>query len=726
MAALFLRGVTCVSAQERSALVATRASLAPKIDGILDDQVWTIEPVPSGQWISYNPLHGEQSPERTDVRVAYDDRFIYVAFRCFSDNPHQIRTTVSRRDNAFNDDWVGLSLDSTGSKQSAYEFFVNPSGVQMDAVNTTSAGERFETDLVWASAGSLTADGYIVEIALPLQTIRFSASAEVSMGVLFFRHMSRSGKSYSWPELPPGESVLNAEAPLIFRGLVPRRIFELLPSATLPLSQTRASADRWNAVEGKPDFGVSAKYAVTSEVTFDATVNPDFSQVESDAFQVQVNQRFPIFFSEKRPFFMEGLGLFNLAGGESNYNVRSAVHTRRIVNPAWGAKLIGTAGRLSFGFLEASDEEPSDPDARGQTIEGKDKVFTIGRATYGLGGSDYVGAIVTDTEHAGRHNRVAGGDVSWKPTPSQRLLATYLYSQTGVASDAGASGAGVMAQHVYKTRRTFVSAQLEHYDTHFQMDTAFYNRTGFTVGILDTHVNFYPEKAKRFGLVRVYPSLFVRAGRDRMQGGNEDLAVVATSFNFQRQGFLRVLHGRGHEPWAGKRFRAGDALGAYGTVQLFRWLYIGGNMFHRTWAIFYDPVDPFQGRSSARGFEITWQPNEHFNQKIEYNAVRFDGADTGARIFNVDIINTKTIYQFDKHFLVRLVEQFDSSRRQLLTDVLASYELVPGTVFHAGYGSLYEQRLVLNGQLLPNVSRTGRYLTVNRGLFFKASYLHRF
>src|SRR5207247_2588140 len=103
-------------------------------------------------------------------------RFIYFAFHCFSDDPETIRTTISRRDDAFSDDWVGLSLDSTGSGQTAYHLMVNPSGVQMDAVNTTAAGERFESDFVWLSAGARTADGYVVEIAMPLQTIRFSAS----------------------------------------------------------------------------------------------------------------------------------------------------------------------------------------------------------------------------------------------------------------------------------------------------------------------------------------------------------------------------------------------------------------------------------------------------------------------------------------------------------------------------------------------------------------------
>jgi len=189
---------------------------------------------------------------------------------------------------------------------------------------------------------------------------------------------------------------------------------ELLPSATYPISQTRATPDRWNHATGKPDAGLSGKLGINSNVTLDGTVNPDFSQVESDAFQVQVNQRFPVFFGEKRPFFMEGLGLFNIAGTGGDGNMRIAVHTRRIVDPAWGAKLTGTSNGFTFGVLSASDETPQDVGDRGLAIADKNKLFTIARATYGLGESNYIGAITTDTEHAGRHNRVAGGDVSWR------------------------------------------------------------------------------------------------------------------------------------------------------------------------------------------------------------------------------------------------------------------------------------------------------------------------
>jgi hypothetical protein len=702
---------TPLRAQERPLLQAHRVTIAPKIDGALDDEAWVESPLDLGTWISYNPARGDTGPERTEVRVAYDDRYIYFAFHCISDDPSSIRTTFSRRDEVFTDDWVGLSLDSTGGGQTSYHLMVNPNGVQMDAINTTAAGERFEADFVWYSAGKRTADGYAVEIAIPLETIRFSRVPNVTMGILFWRHVSRSGISYSWPDMPPGQWVFDRNAGLSFPDLVPRRLFEVLPSATLPLSQTRAAADRWNGVDGKPDFGISTKYGVTPNVTLDATVNPDFSQVESDAFQVQVNQRYPIFYSEKRPFFMEGIGLFNVAATGGDFNMRTAVHTRRIVDPAWGAKVTGTANQLTFGFLQSLDTNTD-------TLAGH-KLFSIGRATYALGGSNYVGAIVTDTEQSARHNRVAGTDLSWRPGPSQSISASYLFSDTGT------TGSAAQLSYSYNTRRIHISPLIEHYDRGFQMDTAFYRRTGFTSAFVYAEVNFYPDWAKRFGLIRIHPLVIARTGEDRIQNGNESYVLPGAAFDFKRQGFLRVhVAGAGQEPWVGREFNNAQPFVAFGNVQLFRWLNIGGQYFPRQWSTYYDPITPFQGRATEVGFNIGWQPNQHFLQAVAYDAQRFERADTGAPVYAVDIVNAKTVYQFNKRVLVRLIEQYDSSQRQVLSDFLASYELIPGTVAYAGYGSLFEEP---GFQTVPApIPPTGRYVTVSRGLFFKVSYLHRF
>ena len=386
--------------------------------------------------------------------------------------------------------------------------------------------------------------------------------------------------------------------------------------------------------------------------------------------------------------------------------------------PLWGSKLTGTVGRTTFGLLNAADETPEDPADRGEAVAGRDRYFTIGRATYALGGSDYAGAIFTDTEHAGRHNRVVGGDLAMKFGAPQQFSVTFLASQTGIGSDGGTHGTATQLSYSYNTRRFTSESQIEHYDRDFQMDTAFYNRTGFTAAWSFGEVSFYPKQG--FWIQRVHPFIFVKRGHDEVQDGDEDFLNTGIRFNFTRQGFINISHGQGHEPWVGQRFETGRMIDLNGNVQLLRWFQISA-FYNNGHEIYYDPVNPFQGKKRQIGFSTTLQPSQNFSQDIDVDTVRFDHADTGVRVFSVNVVNLKTTYQFDKHFLIRLLEQYDSSTNRVLTDLLASYEFVPGTVFHAGYGSLHEKQPGASGTVTD-----GHYLAVNRGLFLKASYLHRF
>jgi hypothetical protein len=193
-------------------------------------------------------------------------------------------------------------------------------------------------------------------------------------------------------------------------------------------------------------------------------------------------------------------------------------------------------------------------------------------------------------------------------------------------------------------------------------------------------------------------------------------------FNFTRQGFLSIQQGiGGREPWMGQQYKVGG-INSFGNVQILRWLQLNGGAF-KGWSIYYDRVNPFQGKTRSANLGITLQPSQRFNQNIGMSTVRFNRADNGEHVYTVNIVNLRTTYQFSRRFLVRAIEQFDSSRKRVLTDFLASYEFVPGTVFHAGYGSLIEKRAFENGAFVAN---GGEYLTTSRGLFFKASYLHRF
>jgi hypothetical protein len=706
---------------KRPELNAVTVTDPPTIDGLLDDIAWRGDPQPTGEWFSYNPLHGDRIPQQTRVWIAHDSRYLYFAFQCDDPDPSAIKTSITRRDNIGADDWVGLSLDALGTGQVSYHLMVNPSGIQLDMINTVAGNEDSSPDYVWDSAGRLNERGYAVEMRLPLQMIRFRGGSDVRMGILFWRRVSRSGVSVAWPALRPGKWVYETHASLRFDALPSIKTRELIPSATFSSNQGRETPDRWSSIDGTGDFGFSAKVGLTSTITLDATVNPDFSQVESDAFQVEVNQRFPVFFSEKRPFFMEGAGLFTLAASAMDSSLIAAVHTRRIVDPRAGFKVTGSAGRLQFGTLTALDDEAGEEHEDDPVLSRRDRLFNVARAQYSLGASNYVGAIATDTEFADSFNRVAGADLSWRIRTNQRIIGNALYSSSREVRDpairGGFAGSGSWA---YETKRQNVITFVEHYDQDFRMDTAFYNRVGITSGWGYTDWNFYPEKRFKW-IKRVVPFVYSQYGRDRKARGNESITVYGGRFSFTRQGFFRADHVVGYEPWEGVRYTVRRPR-LMGSVQAFRWLGVSARV---NWgpAIYYDADEPFAGWSRNMATEISWQPTSRMNQSVEYQRVDFQRLDTRAPVYELELVNTKTTFQFSKQFFVRAIAQYDSLRERVLSDFLASYELRPGTVAYAGYGSLYERRAFVDNAW---VEQAGDYLTTRRGFFFKASYLYRF
>ena len=702
-------------------LRATRLATAPTIDGRLDDEAWTGAPLPTGPWLSYNPLHGDSIPQQTKVWIGYDADALYFAFECDDPEPGQIKTSITRRDNIWSDDWVGFSLDAIGTGQAAYHLMVNPSGVQLDMINTIAGFEDTSPDWIWESAGRVHDRGYSVEIRLPLQSIRFHGGSTAEMGVLFWRRVSRTGVSVAWPALEPGKWVFEKHARLAFTDLRGRPTRELIPSATYSRAQDRETPSAWAGANDEGDFGLSAKWGLTSTVTLDATLNPDFSQVESDAFQVEINQRFPVFFSEKRPFFMEGAGFFNLAGNaQGDASMLYAVHTRRIVDPIFGAKLTGTAGRVTFAALSALDQAPGRTEDPDDPLAGREKFFQVARAQVSLRAGSYAGAIGTITELAGRTNLTTGADLSLQFKGANRITAFLLGSRTDDRDDSSA-GLATQLGYGYSSRRVNVQTQFEHYGEGFEMDTAFLNRVGFTSGWTFVNYNFYPDKSRHPWIRRIEPFIFVQAGRDRIQGGDEYVGVGGVRVNFTRQGFFRADWVGSREPWQQQEFDKA-VWRMSGEAQVLRWLRPYARV---NWgsSLYYDEEDPFVGRTVESAAGATLQPGGRFSEDVEFRHIVFDRPNGGGRLYTVNVVNTRTTYQFSREFAVRAIVQYDSQQHRVLTDFLGSYDLRPGTVVYAGYGSLFQKRAY---QAPAWIDGEGRYLTTRRGLFLKASYLYRF
>jgi hypothetical protein len=387
--------------------------------------------------------------------------------------------------------------------------------------------------------------------------------------------------------------------------------------------------------------------------------------------------------------------------------MRTAVHTRKIIDPSAGLKLTGAAGKHTFGVLSSADTSPDGE---------RQRVFTVAREVMNFGRGRYVGLLVSDSEFGRDHNRVVGGDVAFKRGDHFQGNATFLSSSSRTLEGDAKKGNGAQATYDYSTRRFTVAGQAEHYDSGFRMDTAFINRVGLTRGWQYQALNFYPSHPRFAWIKKINPFFWVTGAEDRTQRGTELFVLPAVRFNFTRSGYLRVDYGTGHETFAGKKFETGRWM-VDGGAQITRWLNIGGGTTSGP-SIFYDEESPYPGHRRTANLRIGLQPSARVNSNTSYSFVTFADRTTGSNVYRVHVLNLRNTYQFTPRFFVRAVAQFDSSRKRVLGDFLASYELSPGTVFHAGYGSLF-------GRETEELT-FDRYRATARALFLKASYLARF
>ncbi|UCE40598.1 MAG: carbohydrate binding family 9 domain-containing protein [Candidatus Aminicenantes bacterium] len=695
------------------------AGSSPTIDGNLDDKIWQNLPLQE-EFITYDPAYGEVLPQKTEVWMAYDNKNLYFAFKCYDSEPGKIKTSITRRDNIFSDDWVGLSLDAMGNKQTAYDLFCNPNGIQADVLRSALGSNDVSPDFVWVSAGQLTEEGYQVEMSIPLRTIRFKSGKEVQMGILFWRRVSRLGMSGSWPDLEPGQGIFNMHQTIVYENLKSPLNLEILPSFTWGSGSNRLSPQEWSESDTFREIGVGFKYGISSSITADITLNPDFSQVESDVFQVEVNRRYPIFYSEKRPFFMEGTDIFNFFTLPYGY-IQTAVHTRQIVDPLWGAKLTGTVGRTALGLLAAGDEWPGlEWDSETNPYEGKKAYFTIARGKQSLGRDNYMGAIYSGREFATGFNRVGGLDLSLRFLMNHQIQASYMQSFSKRPGEESTRHSPTYhLVYSYITKPLGIMAGFEHIGKDFQMDSGFVRRTGIAEGWLWIGPSFYPNPEKMAWLKRIDPHLTFQYLHDYFTGMDDSYFRAAVDFSFTKQGSLSARFVSQKESWKGETFPL-SSINIEGKIQWTKWFQMGGG-FTVGEQIYYPVQSPFKGDYFGAGFGFTLQPNSKLSLTLSLHHSHLKRETE--EIYNVNIIYSRTTYQLNKYFFARAIVQYDSYEKNLLTDILASFTFIPGTVIHLGYGGFYEKQDWQSEHWVPG---HGNLRNMKRSFFFKASYLWRF
>jgi len=703
-----------------------KVTVPPKIDAVLDDEVWKKPPTVSGYFIANRPEYGKKLSQKTDVWLSYDADHIYAAFYCYDTEPHKIKRSVAKRDGLFGDDWVGMDLDAMGNRQSVVEIICNPNGIQADLLNTTSGGETLDPDWVWDSAGKVVEDGYIVEIRLPLKSFGFRSGTHVTMHVAFYRFISRTGENSSWPQIDQKKGYFNSLTPVVFEKLNKQLRLEVLPSLTYGRIQDRKSPDEWNGPGSSTQLGVGIKYGITSSVNAEITINPDFSQVESDQFQVVANQRYPLFYSEKRPFFMGVSNEFNLAGLNWEGNMAMAVHTRNIVDPGWGGKISGTAGKSSFGVLLANDEWPGRVFEDEESIHAGEKAgFYLGRYKLGLKGGSYAGFLYSGREFGEGYNRALGADLKVKLKGNSWLSMNGIYTFSKDEDDLTTIGGGSFTATFEHSQKSLgILFMAEHYGKDFQLDTGYYKRTGISRFVAYIGPQFYPRDSKKSWVKQFNPFVYGYVIRDNVTRGYDYLLFPSLRFFFSKQGSLRVDFRFINEFWAGQNFKQNE-LFVNGSSQFTKWL--NGSVGLRYGKrLLYDKENPLTGNRLRLSVDITLQPGEQLKQDLGYTYERFNN-ENGEALYDLDILFSRTTFQVNKYLFFRALVQYDAYSKMVLTDLLGSFTLIPGTVIHAGFGSLHQKQYWNSIDQEWDVGNAmGKYYQHTRSFFFKASYNYRF
>jgi hypothetical protein len=698
------------------------------IDGVLSEAAWD-NALRLPLEYETRPAENGPAPVATELFLTFDDSNFYVAFRAEDPHPEAIVARLADRDTAFQDDFVGVAVDTFNDERRAFEFFVNPLGVQMDLIYDDVNGSEDESwDGIWSSAGKLTASGYTVEMAIPYSTLRFPKGGTTQRwGIDAVRFYPR-GDRYRLSILPQqrGRNCYLCQMTKIegFHGASPGKNLEITPTLTASRRDTREDFPDGGFVAGdtEADAGLTATWGITPNVTLSGTLNPDFSQVEADAAQLDINETFALFFPERRPFFLEGAELFNTP--------LNAVFTRNVADPSWGGKVTGKIGKNVIGAFAAQDDRTNllfpgsqGSDATSLELQTTDSVVRYRRD---VGGSSALGGLVTSRSGGGYSNLVYGFDGLYRVNDSHSFTVQALQSSTEYPGAVAAEfdqptgkfdDHAIRAAYDYGTRDWRGYARYEEVGPGFRADMGFLPRVGYDMWVAGGSRVWYGEDGDWYNDIRF--------------GGDYDVTTDSEGQELEREAEVNLNYSgpRQSYGWIGlvhrKRFFNGvdfteSTWGTWGEMRP------NGNLFVGLGIYGGDAID-FTNTRPAERFSLeptlTWNLGRHLKANLNHTYQRLDI--DGGTLFTANLSQLRLTYQFNLRTFARLVlqntdisrtvelyndpEGVEAESQRLFTQLLGSYKINPRTVLFVGYSDNYR------GDQVVDLTQTDRALFVKVG-----------
>ncbi len=706
----------------------SRVSEPPRLEDFLDGGP-PAGLTPITGFVQRQPGDGVPASQKTTAYLAYDDVHLYAVFVCEDTEPNRIRARLTRREDISEDDSVALLLDTFHDKRRSYLFIVNPHGIQLDGIVSEGQEDDYSFDTLWKSEGRLTPFGYVVRIELPFKSLRFPAAEKQTWGVALARLIPRTNEDAFWPYITRrvagvGQQLATLEG---LERISPGRNMQLIPYGVFAgarVFDARPGGGRYTT-DGDARIGLDGKIVMKDAFTLDLALNPDFSQIESDEPQVTINQRFEVFFPERRPFFIENATYFETP--------IQLVFSRRIADPQFGARVTGKSGGWALGALAIDDRAPGRRFVPDDPAFGDRAGIAIVRAQRDFGEQSSVGVLATSRDFAGTFSRVASADGRWKLNDNWVAQGQAAFSQTREAA-AGAESGGALSASINREARGF-----SYFASYLDISPQFRAPLGF-VRRVDTRqfeqqleYNWRPEGKP---VLRYGPELSMLANWD-YAGRLQDWEVNPEfDLELTRQTYLFAGHEQSFELFEGIEFRK-HATDFNFQSHWFSWLSGGGGFAWGTEINFFpgEGIRPFLASGREAEVSVTLRPGSQLRVQQSYLYSGLSTRGTGATIFTNHILRSRLTYQFTRTLSMRAIVDYESVRpnaalvdlddeRELTGDVLFTWLLNPGTAVYVGYTDRYERfdpfERPLDDRRRPRLRSTGRQV------FVKASYLFRF